>query len=57
MNLLNNATISVPKPVNEPILSYIPGSAERAGLNPIPTGGVKVWINPQSKGLAIEVTM
>jgi len=33
------------------------GYAERAGLNPIPTGGVKVWINPQSKGLAIEVTM
>ena len=33
------------------------GYAERAGLNPIPTGGVKVWINPQSKGLVIEVTM
>jgi len=32
MNLLNNAVISVPKPVNEPILSYAPGSPERLKL-------------------------
>jgi len=32
MNLLNNAVISTPKPVNEPILSYAPGSPERAKL-------------------------
>ena len=33
------------------------GYAERAGLNPIPVGGVKVWMNPQSKGLSVEVTV
>ena len=33
------------------------GDAERAGLNPIPVGGVKVWMNPQSKGLSVEVTV
>lgn len=32
MNILNNAVISVPKPVNEPIKSYAPGSQERANL-------------------------
>lgn len=32
MNLLNNAVISAPKPVNEPILNYAPGSLERARL-------------------------
>jgi 1-pyrroline-5-carboxylate dehydrogenase len=32
MNLLNNAVISTPKPVNEPILSYAPGSPERDKL-------------------------
>ncbi len=32
MNLLNNAVIRIPKPVNEPILSYAPGSPERASL-------------------------
>ncbi len=31
-NLLNNAVISVPKPVNEPIQSYAPGSPERLRL-------------------------
>ena len=33
------------------------GYAERAGLNPIPVGGVKVWMNPQPKGLSVEVTV
>jgi 1-pyrroline-5-carboxylate dehydrogenase len=32
MNLYNNAVISTPKPVNEPIQSYAPGSPERAKL-------------------------
>lgn len=32
MNLLNNAVISTPKPVNEPVLSYQPGSPEKASL-------------------------
>lgn len=32
MNLLNNAILTVPKPVNEPIYSYAPGSVERAQL-------------------------
>jgi len=29
---MNNAVIATPKPVNEPIYSYAPGSKERAGL-------------------------
>lgn len=32
MNLMNNAVINTPKPVNEPILSYGPGSREKADL-------------------------
>jgi 1-pyrroline-5-carboxylate dehydrogenase len=32
MNLMNNAVINTPKPVNEPILSYKPGSREKAEL-------------------------
>lgn len=32
MNLLNNAVISIPKPINEPVNSYAPGTPERAGL-------------------------
>lgn len=32
MNIFNNAVISVPKPVNEPIKSYAPGSPERKSL-------------------------
>ncbi len=32
MNILNNAVINIPKPVNEPILSYAPGSPERTRL-------------------------
>lgn len=32
MNLLNNAVISIPKPVNEPIQSYALGSPERVRL-------------------------
>lgn len=32
MNLMNNAVIVTPKPVNEPILNYAPGSHERAEL-------------------------
>jgi 1-pyrroline-5-carboxylate dehydrogenase len=32
MNLLNNAIISTPTPVNEPIYSYAPGSRERKEL-------------------------
>jgi 1-pyrroline-5-carboxylate dehydrogenase len=32
MNLLNNAVISTPAPVNEPIYSYAPGSRERREL-------------------------
>lgn len=32
MNIFNNAVISVPKPVNEPIKSYAPGSPERMSL-------------------------
>ena len=32
MNLLNNAVLSTPKPVNEPIYSYGPGTPEREGL-------------------------
>lgn len=32
MNLLNNAVIKVPVPVNEPVYSYAPGTPERAKL-------------------------
>jgi len=32
MNLLNNAILRIPMPVNEPIYSYAPGTAERAAL-------------------------
>ncbi|MFH0780653.1 MAG: L-glutamate gamma-semialdehyde dehydrogenase [Pseudomonadota bacterium] len=32
MNLLNNAVINTPKPANEPINNYAPGSPERAKL-------------------------
>jgi 1-pyrroline-5-carboxylate dehydrogenase len=32
MNLMNNAVINTPEPVNEPILSYAPGSREKAEL-------------------------
>lgn len=32
MNLMNNAVIDTPKPVNEPILSYAPASPEKAAL-------------------------
>ncbi len=32
MNLMNNAVINTPKPINEPILSYAPGSPEKAAL-------------------------
>ncbi len=32
MNILNNAVINIPKPVNEPILHYAPSSPERARL-------------------------
>ena len=32
MNLMNNAVINTPKPVNEPILGYAPGSPEKAAL-------------------------
>lgn len=32
MNLMNNGVISVPKPVNEPIYDYAPGSPERAKM-------------------------
>jgi 1-pyrroline-5-carboxylate dehydrogenase len=32
MNLLNNAIVKIPTPVNEPIYSYAPGTPERAKL-------------------------
>ena len=32
MNLLNNAVINIPVPVNEPVYSYAPGTPERARL-------------------------
>ncbi len=32
MNLLNNAVIQTPPPVNEPVLNYAPGSPEKAAL-------------------------
>jgi 1-pyrroline-5-carboxylate dehydrogenase len=32
MNLLNNAVINIPTPTNEPVLSYAPGTPERAKL-------------------------
>lgn len=32
MNLLNNAILRTPKPINEPILSYAPGTSERQKL-------------------------
>jgi 1-pyrroline-5-carboxylate dehydrogenase len=32
MNLMNNAVINTPKPINEPILSYAPGTREKAAL-------------------------
>ena len=32
MNLMNNAVINIPKPVNEPILNYAPGSKEKSAL-------------------------
>jgi 1-pyrroline-5-carboxylate dehydrogenase len=33
MNLMNNAVINTPRPVNEPVLDYRPGSPERAALD------------------------
>ena len=32
MNLMNNAVIQTPVPVNEPVLNYAPGSPEKAAL-------------------------
>ena len=32
MNLLNNAVIQIPRPVNEPVLDYAPGSREKLAL-------------------------
>lgn len=32
MNLINNAVVSIPTPVNEPILDYSPGSPEKISL-------------------------
>jgi 1-pyrroline-5-carboxylate dehydrogenase len=32
MNLMNNAVINIPKPTNEPILDYEPGSKEKAAI-------------------------
>jgi 1-pyrroline-5-carboxylate dehydrogenase len=32
MNILNNAVINIPKPINEPILGYEPGSQEKAAI-------------------------
>jgi 1-pyrroline-5-carboxylate dehydrogenase len=32
MNLMNNAVIQTPRPVNEPVLSFAPGSPEKAAL-------------------------
>ncbi len=32
MNIVNNAVISTPEPINEPILSYAPGSPEKLAL-------------------------
>lgn len=32
MNIVNNAILTVPRPVNEPVYSYAPGTAERAQL-------------------------
>ncbi|PHR29914.1 MAG: 1-pyrroline-5-carboxylate dehydrogenase [Desulfotalea sp.] len=32
MNLANNAVISIPEPINEPILEYAPGSSEKKAL-------------------------
>jgi 1-pyrroline-5-carboxylate dehydrogenase len=32
MNLLNNAVVSTPKPINEPILKYAPGSPEKTAI-------------------------
>lgn len=64
MNLLNNATINVPKPTNEPILSYAPGSEDRTKLKatiadlssqiieiPLVIGGKRIYT-----GNTVEVT-
>ncbi|MEA3544402.1 MAG: 1-pyrroline-5-carboxylate dehydrogenase, partial [Thermodesulfobacteriota bacterium] len=32
MSVLNNATINIPFPENEPVLSYAPGTSERQKL-------------------------
>ena len=32
MNLLNNAVINTPRPINEPVLAYAPGSPEKTAL-------------------------
>ena len=32
MNLMNNAVIQTPAPVNEPVLNYAPGSPEKQAL-------------------------
>ena len=32
MNLMNNAVINTPRPVNEPVLAYAPGSPEKLAL-------------------------
>ena len=32
MNLMNNAVIQTPAPVNEPVLNYAPGSPEKIAL-------------------------
>jgi 1-pyrroline-5-carboxylate dehydrogenase len=35
MNLMNNAVISTPRPVNEPILGYAPGSPEKKAVKAV----------------------
>ena len=32
MNLMNNAVIQTPAPVNEPVMNYAPGSPEKQAL-------------------------
>lgn len=64
MNLLNNATINVPQPTNEPILSYAPGTEDRVKLKaalaelssqvieiPLVIGGKRIYT-----GNTVEVT-
>ena len=64
MNLINNGVINIPQPINEPILSYAPGSAEKKAIKvvlaemaakeldiPLIIGGKEVRTGDQAKAV------